>query len=95
MDALFGTGSSSVKKRFKSELSRVLKRQKDTEQATPEERAEAGKTILAGLVDDVKRKAIPADLKSFRLYSRTFRLEDYKLKNIPPELLAEQAWSAL
>jgi hypothetical protein len=95
MDALFGTGSSSVKKRFKSELSRVLKRQKDTEQATPEERAEAGKTILAGLVDDVKRKAIPADLKSFRLYSRTFRLEDYKLKNIPPELLAEQPWSAL
>ena len=91
MDALFGTGSSSVKKRFKKELAAVLKGEKDTEAATAAERAQAGKIILAGLVDDLKYKAVPPDAKSLRLYSRTFRLEDYKLKSIPPSLLAEQA----
>lgn len=91
MKRAFKTPSSGTKKRFKKELGKIVNPAgRDTKQAQPEELARAGRIVLATLVEDLRPASLPEGTTSVRLYRRTFRMEDDKLSDDKPELLAEQ-----
>ncbi len=93
MQKLFGTKSAQTKKTYNGELAHItnpLKR--DTSTATAEERARAGKIVLAGLVKRLRSKTVPPGTHALRLYLRTFKLQDGQTQSdLPPERIAEQA----
>jgi hypothetical protein len=92
MDKVFRTGSAATKKTYKGELGRLCTPQKrDTKDATAEERAAAGKTVLIGMVKRIKPNSLPPGTTALRLYLRTFALNDGVLSEVPAELLAEQS----
>ena len=91
MGKVFGTKSAQTKKTYNGELGRLTNPHKrDSTEATADERAQAGKVVLAGLVKRVRRKEVPAGTSALRLYLRTFMLQDHALSDAPPERLAEQ-----
>lgn len=91
MQKLFGTKSAQTKKTYNGELGRLTNpHHRDTEQATAEERAQAGKVVLAGLIKRLRPKGVPPGTKALRLYRRTFVLKDNVVGDVPPERLAEQ-----
>ena len=74
MKALFKTSSGSTKKMYKKELGTLTnKHGRDSEEASAEERAEAGKAVLDSLTPRLIRKAVPPGTTALRLYVRTFR----------------------
>ena len=86
---VFHTLSSAVKKRYYTELKKLIKGARDSSKATNEERTAAAKIILAGLMADVEPSKIPKDAKVFRLRCRTFQLTKGKLTEAPEVTLAE------
>lgn len=91
MKRTFKTPSSGTKKRFKKELGKIVNPSgRDTKEAKPDELARAGKIVLNSLVEDVRLAAVPEGTTAFRLYRRTFRMENDTPSDDKPELLAEQ-----
>lgn len=92
MQKLFGTKSAQTKKTYVGELARLTNPQKrDTNAATAAERAQAGKTVLAGLIKRLRPKAVAPGTTALRLYLRTFMLHEHALSDAAPERLAEQS----
>ena len=92
MEKVFRSGSSTAKKAYKKELGKLTAKDKrDSKQATAPERAAAGKIVLSDWAANVKPGALTPDTKALRLYRRTFELENGKLSDKAPELLAEQS----
>jgi len=92
MDEVFRSGSSTAKKAYKKELGKITNAQKrDSKQATPAERAQAGAIVLGDWHANMKRERLPKGTTAVRLYRRTFELKDGKLGDDTPELLAEKS----
>ena len=90
MDAVFRTGSGTAKKMYKKELSTISKAAgRKLETATPEDRAAAGRAVMATIVERIRPKAMPASVSQLRLYRKTFRLKDGRLAHLEPERLVE------
>ena len=90
MDAVFRTGSGTSKKMYKKELNALTKTTgRKLEEATPEDRATAGRAVMATIVERIRPKAMPAGVTHLRFYRKTFRLEDGGLAHLEPERLAE------
>lgn len=91
MDRVFGKGSSTIKKAWKKEVSKLVNpRGRDSKQSTPEERAKAGAVVLGDWCARIKSANLPKGTSAMRLYRRTFELKDGKLGDAKPELLAEK-----
>ena len=92
MDEVFRSGSSTAKKAYKKELGKITNAQKrDTKEASPTERAQAGAIVLGDWFANMKRERLPSGTTAVRLYRRTFELKDGKLGDDTPELLAEKS----
>lgn len=92
MDAIFRSGSSTLKKAWKKEVSKIVSMQnRDTRDSTTDERKAAGTVVLGDWFANLRRDRLPAGTTGVRLYRRTFELKDGKLRDDPPELLAEHA----
>ncbi len=90
MDAVFRTGSGTSKKMYKKEVNTQVKATgRKLASTTPEDRATAGRAVMDTLITRVRRKHLPASATHFRLYRKTFRLQDGGLSQLPPERLAE------
>lgn len=91
MDRVFKSGSAGTKKTWKSKVADIVNPQRrDTKEATAAERAQAGKTVLASMIEKMRVKEVPAGTTALRLYLRTFSLEGDRFIDAAPELLAEQ-----
>jgi hypothetical protein len=74
MKALFKTSSGTSKKMYKTELGTLTQKSgRDSEDATPEERAQAGKAVLDSLVPRLRPEALPSGTTAVRFHVRTFR----------------------
>jgi hypothetical protein len=92
MDEVFRSGSSTAKKAYKKELGKITNAQKrDSKEASPTERAQAGAIVLGDWFANMKRERLPTGTTAVRLYRRTFELKDGKLGDDTPELLAEKS----
>jgi hypothetical protein len=90
MDAVFRTGSGTSKKMYKKELNALTKTAgRKLEDATPEDRAAAGRAVMTTIVERIRPKAMPAGVTHLRFYRKTFRMEDGGLAHLEPERLAE------
>ena len=90
MDAVFRTGSGTSKKMYKKELNALTKTTgRKLEDATPEDRALAGRAVMGTLVERLRPQKMPSGVTQLRLYRKTFRMEDTGLAHLEPERLAE------
>ena len=90
MKALFKTSSGTSKKMYKKELGTLTNRQgRDSDHATPEERALAGQAVLNTLMTRLIHSAVPADTTALRFQLRTFRAGIDPERSSKPEKLAE------
>ncbi len=90
MKALFKTSSATSKKMYKSELAEITNPQgRDSEQATAEERQQAGTKTLDKLTGRLIDAAIPPGVSALRLKIRTFNAGHGAEGGPPAELLAE------
>lgn len=90
MDSVFRTGSGTSKKMYKKELNSLTKTTgRKLEVATPEDRAAAGRAVMATILERIRPKNLPAGVTHLRLYRKTFRLENGGLAHLEPEFLAE------
>jgi hypothetical protein len=89
MKPLFKTSSGTSKKMYKKELGTLTQKSgRDSDSATPEERAQAGKAVLDSLFTRLIHKAVPPGTTSVRFYVRTFRA-GVSADDSPTEKLAE------
>jgi hypothetical protein len=92
MKDLFKTSSGTSKKMYKKELGTITNPSgRDSEHATPEERAQAGKAVLDILMPRLITKAVPPGTTALRFQVRTFRAGVSPEQGSPPERLAESA----
>ena len=90
MDAVFRTGSGTSKKMYKKELNALTKTTgRKLEEATPEDRATAGRAVMTTILERIRTKHMPPSVTHLRFYRKTFRLEDGGLAHLEPERLAE------
>jgi hypothetical protein len=90
MKALFKTSSGSSKKMYKKELSALTNPAgRDSDHATAEERAKAGKAVLDSLILRLRRPAVPPTTTALRFHVRTFRAGIDPDDGPTPEKLAE------
>jgi hypothetical protein len=90
MDAIFRTGSGTAKKMYKRELSALTKTAgRKPEDATSEDRAGAGRAVMATIMERMRRKEIPTTVSHLRLYRKTFRLGEGGLADLAPERLVD------
>jgi hypothetical protein len=95
MKQLFKTSSGTSKKMYKKELGTITNAQgRDSEQATAEERARAGKAVLEMLVPRLVAKAVPPGTTALRFHVRTFRAGVGPEEGPAPEKLAEHPLTA-
>jgi hypothetical protein len=93
---LFKTSSGTSKKMYKKELGSITSQTgRDSEQATAEERAKAGKAVLDSLMLVLVSKAVPPGTTTLRFYVRTFRAGVGPEEGPAPEKLAEHPISPL
>jgi hypothetical protein len=90
MKDLFRTSSGTSKKMYKKELGALTNAAgRDSEQATAQERAQAGKAVLDSLTPRLIRKALPPGTTALRFQLRTFRAGVHPEAGPAPEKLAE------
>lgn len=90
MKGLFKTSSGTSKKMYKKELGIITSQTgRDSEQATAEERAQAGKAVLDMLLPRLISKAVPPGTTALRFQVRTFRAGVSPEGGDAPEKLAE------
>ena len=90
MASVFRTGSGTSKKMFKKELNVVTKTAgRKLGEATAEDRAAAGRAVMATIVQRVRPNRMPATVSHLRLYRKIFRLQDGGLAHLEPERLVE------
>lgn len=90
MKALFKTSSGTSKKMYKKELGSITSQTgRDSEEATAEERARAGKAVLDMLMPRLISKAVPPGTTALRFQVRTFRAGVKPDGGEAPEKLAE------
>ena len=90
MKALFKTSSATSKKMYKKELATLTNAQgRDSDHATPQERAQAGRAVLNMLMPRLIQSAVPANTTALRFQVRTFRAGVDPEAGSKPEKLAE------
>lgn len=88
---LFGTKTSTQKKVFISELKKICNpKKRDTRDALPEERKEAGAKMAEKLMPKLKRDRVPAGVTALRFHYKVFRADGDKIAESAPQLVAEQ-----
>lgn len=88
---LFGTKTSTQKKSFITELKKICNpKKRDTRDALPEERQQAGAKMAEKLMPKLKRDRVPAGVTSLRFYYKVFRAEGDKITETVPQMVAEQ-----
>jgi hypothetical protein len=96
MKALFKTSSASSKKTYKKELAALTNPHgRDSDHANAEERAAAGREVLALLTSRLVHPAVPEGTTALRFHIRTFRAGVDPDAGPPPERLAETPIPAL
>lgn len=96
MKALFKTSSGSSKKMYKKELGTLTNASgRDSDHATSEERAQAGRAVLDSLLPRLIAKAVPPGTTALRFRLRTFRAGVDPDNGPAPETLAEQSLTSL
>jgi hypothetical protein len=96
MKALFKTSSGSSKKMYKKELGTLTNASgRDSDHATAEERALAGRAVLDSLLPRLISKAVPPGTTALRFQLRTFRAGVDPDNGPAPEKLAEQSLPTL
>ena len=96
MKALFNTSSGSSKKMYKKELGTLTNASgRDSDHATSEERAQAGRAVLDSLLPRLIAKAVPPGTTALRFQLRTFRAGVDPDNGPAPEKLAEQSLPTL
>lgn len=94
MKALFKTSSGTSKKMYKKELGTLTNAQgRDSDHATAEERARAGRAVLDMLLPRLIAKAVPPGTTALRFQVRTFRAGVAPEEGPAPERLAEHPLS--
>jgi len=89
MDAVFRTGSGTSKKMYKKELTAVTHATgRKLDDATPEDRATAGRAVMTTLMKRTRSSQMPPNVSQLRFYRKTFRLENGTLAHLEPERLA-------
>jgi hypothetical protein len=95
MEKLFGTSSSTQKKVFITELKDICNpKKRDTRDALPEERQEAGNELMDKLYPKLKRHhlaAVGGEVKALRFYYKIFTIDAGKIASGKPQLVAERA----
>jgi len=95
MEKLFGTSSSTQKKVFITELKDIVNpKKRDTRDAYPEERKEAGAKLAEKLVPKLKKHNLPQDggpVSALRFYYKVFTVEAGAIESGKPQLVAESA----
>lgn len=95
MERLFGTSTSTQKKIFLAELEDICNpRNRDTRDALPEERREAGEKLMEKLFPRLKRQnlaAVGADATSLRIYYKVFTVNAGDITSSQPMLVAERS----
>ena len=90
MKALFKTSSGTAKKSFNTELKKLTNPHgRPSEEATPLERAQAGKTLLDMLVSRLEKPVLPQGTTALRFYRRTFKAGESGVGNKDALKLAE------
>lgn len=88
---LFGTKTSTQKKNFISELAKLTNaKDRDSRDATVEERQTAGEKMADKLMPKLKRDRLPEGTQTLRFYYKVFRAEGDKITESVPQLVAEQ-----
>ena len=88
---LFGTKTSTQKKVLISELKKICNpKGRDTRDAEPDERKQAGAKMVEKLMPRLKRDRVPAGVTSLRFHYKVFQAKDGKIIETPPQLVAEQ-----
>jgi hypothetical protein len=96
MEKVFRTGSGTTKKMYKKELNALTKTTgRKLVHATAEDRAEAGRAVMATMLHRIRYKHMPPGVSQLRLYRKTFRLEETGLAHLEPERLVEQPLTGL
>jgi hypothetical protein len=92
---LFGTSTSTQKKIFINELQKICNpKGRDTREARPEERRQAGAKLLEKLAPRLKRDRVPAGVEALRFQYKVFRAEGDKLTETAPQVIAEHPLQA-
>lgn len=90
VERLFGTSSSTQKKVFMTELKTICNpKKRDTRDALPEEKSEAGARLMSKLLPRLDRGELPAGAAGLRIYYKEFKLDAGKISTGQPQLIAE------
>lgn len=93
LKALFKTSSATSKKMYKKELAAITNPAgRDSDHATAEERAQAGRAVLETLSTRLIAAAVPPGTTALRFHVRTFRAGSDPDDGPPPERLAELSY---
>lgn len=97
MEKLFGTGASTQKKEFISELKAICNpKKRDTRDALPEERSQAGAELMKELFPRLKRHNLAKlenaeSITGLRMYYKVFSInDDGVISSTTPQLVAER-----
>ncbi len=95
MEKLFGTGASTQKKVFMTELKSICNpKKRDTRDALPEEKQQAGIQLMDKLMPKLKRDklaAMGATATSLRIYYKVYTLDAGNISSGKSQLVAERA----
>jgi hypothetical protein len=91
MESVFRTGSGTTKKMYKRELNALTKTTgRKLVHATAEDRAAAGRAVMATMLHRIRYSQVPPGVSQLRLYRKTFRLGENGPGHPGPERLVEQ-----
>lgn len=94
MEKLFGTGASTQKKVYMTELKSICNpKKRDTRDALPEEKQQAGSQLMDKLMPKLKRDklaAMSSTAKSLRIYYKVYTLDAGNISTGTSQLVAER-----
>lgn len=94
MEKLFGTGTSTQKKVFMTELKSICNpKKRDTRDALPEEKQQAGSQLMDKLMPRLKREKLAAmstTATSLRIYYKVYTLDAGNISSGTSQLVAER-----
>lgn len=94
MEKLFGTGASTQKKVFMTELKSICNpKKRDTKNALPEEKQQAGSQLMDKLMPKLKREKLAAmstTATGLRLYYKVYTLDAGSISSGKSQLVAER-----
>ena len=95
MHTLFGTSTSTQKKVFMTELKAICNpKDRDTSDALPEERSQAGAALMEKLFPRLKRHELDElgrNVTALKIYYKVFQLEAGDIAGSKPMLVAERS----